>query len=472
MKTLMPFQREGSNFILTSWVDPQPESTCLLADDMGLGKTVQAIEACRMLSWNWDVGQANDSIMHAVVVCPKSLKINWQKEIETWCSTHDRIAWFIYSYEDIRKINVDEFKAHVLIADECHYLKNETTQRFRRFWKLAVKAERLLLLSGTPIENRHRELLPLLWLLDSEQWGSPRDTEKKHEYEKRFCGGHLQHIYAIKSTCVRNRPPGRDCSGCKWMVSASTNGILLAERLSSMRILRRTKEQVLPELPPKRRVLTIMQKDESFKRLGLEPNLQDLFIYPEFYEQDVKKLEENQALFEQISSRRKLEGLNKAPSVAEYAAELLETIPKIGIFTYHREVAHAIHAKLVECGYDFSKTVCVDGSFEVEERQKAVDLFQNDPQVRIFIGTIRSCGVGFTLTAAHHALFAEFDWSPKVLEQAEDRFHRIGQRDSVLIEHCAQHDTLDARILKVLLKKQEIIEKVENNLNGSTSAIV
>lgn len=92
-------------------------------------------------------------------------------------------------------------------------------------------------------------------------------------------------------------------------------------------------------------------------------------------------------------------------------------------------------------------------------RQAAVDAFQGDPNVRVFIGSITAAGVGITLTASSHVVFAELDWVPGNLTQAEDRCHRIGQRESVLVQHLVLDGSLDARMAKILVRKQEIIDK-------------
>lgn len=103
--------------------------------------------------------------------------------------------------------------------------------------------------------------------------------------------------------------------------------------------------------------------------------------------------------------------------------------------------------------------VRVYGETPLEERQAAVDLFQNDPRCQIFVGSITAAGVGLTLTAASHVVFAELDWVPGNVSQAEDRCHRIGQRESVLVQHLVFDGSMDATIAKTLVRKQRVIDK-------------
>lgn len=109
------------------------------------------------------------------------------------------------------------------------------------------------------------------------------------------------------------------------------------------------------------------------------------------------------------------------------------------------------------------RVVVVNGEVSLKERQDAVDAFQTDPQCRVFIGGIQAAGVGLTLTAASTVLFAELDWTPSAMSQAEDRCHRIGQKDSVLVQHLVLEDSIDVAIAKKLVEKQTVIEAALDN---------
>lgn len=105
------------------------------------------------------------------------------------------------------------------------------------------------------------------------------------------------------------------------------------------------------------------------------------------------------------------------------------------------------------------RCVLVDGRLSLEKRQHAVDRFQNDPNCQVFIGSIQAAGVGLTLTSASIVVFAELDWTPAALSQAEDRCHRIGQSESVLVQHIVLDGSLDARMAEVVTAKQEVLDR-------------
>ena len=133
---------------------------------------------------------------------------------------------------------------------------------------------------------------------------------------------------------------------------------------------------------------------------------------------------------------------------------VLEDAGKLVVFAHHR----AVVAELAEPFGDAAVTLT--GSDSTESRQASVDRFQEDPTCTIFIGSITAAGFGLTLTASSHVVFAELDWVPAHMTQAEDRTHRIGQKGSVLVQHLVLQDSLDARMVGTLLKKQRVVDQV------------
>jgi SWI/SNF-related matrix-associated actin-dependent regulator 1 of chromatin subfamily A len=113
----------------------------------------------------------------------------------------------------------------------------------------------------------------------------------------------------------------------------------------------------------------------------------------------------------------------------------------------------------LETGLSKYHPVRLTGLESIEARQRAVDSFQGDSEVRLFVGSIQASGLGITLTAASTVVFAELDWVPGNITQAEDRCHRIGQINSVLIQHVVLDGSIDATLAKTLVKKQEIIDR-------------
>jgi SWI/SNF-related matrix-associated actin-dependent regulator 1 of chromatin subfamily A len=145
----------------------------------------------------------------------------------------------------------------------------------------------------------------------------------------------------------------------------------------------------------------------------------------------------------------------------DHITEILNEQEKIVLFAHHHEVLDALQSEFGEI------SVQVDGRVSLDDRQKAVDRFQGDPTCRVFIGGIQAAGVGLTLTAASTVIFLELDWTPGNISQAEDRCHRIGQKDCVTVQHIVLAGSLDERLAAVVIEKQEIIDKaLDKETNG------
>lgn len=147
--------------------------------------------------------------------------------------------------------------------------------------------------------------------------------------------------------------------------------------------------------------------------------------------------------------------LAKAPAVVSHLKDAMEgNRDKLIVFVHHKDVIDAMADAMQEVG-----VVQVTGDTPMAARQDAVDAFQNDPEVRLFIGNIQAAGVGLTLTASSHVVFAELDWVPGNMTQAEDRAHRIGQKNAVLVQHLVLDGSLDARLARTLIEKQAVLDQ-------------
>lgn len=439
----LPYQVAGINYALGR------EST-LIADEMGLGKSIQAI------------GFANAITATTVlIVCPASLRLNWLKEWNKW-DTLNRPAEVvrngkqefpkspvvIINYDLIGKFDIKQ-EFDLLILDECHYLKNPKSSRtkavfgyFDKTTRKAVaglQAKRKLLLTGTPILNRPIEAYPLLKAIAPEQFGN-----WKH-FTDRYCDAQQTRY-------------GLDITG------ASNLGEL-QERLRVTCMVRRMKADVLTELPSKRRQMIEIEdgavKKESKAWAAYQTEIDKLSAAVELskcgtdeeFKSAVDKLNEvSSAAFSEMSRIRHETAIAKIPHAIEFITEALESSQKIVVFAHHKDVVKALQGA-------FKNSVSLTGEASLDDRQRAVDLFQNDPGCQIFIGNIKAAGVGITLTAASHVIFVELDWVPGNMSQAEDRCHRIGQRDTVLVQHLVLQNSLDATISKRLIEKQDLIDR-------------
>jgi len=432
-------------------------SGTLFGDEMGLGKTIEAICVMNhMLS--------KGEFESALIVCPASLRINWMRELRKWLVKEFRISvigiddWpakpeiVVINYDRLHRFHEELRKRvwSVLVIDEAHYCKNPKARRTqqivgRRAWKdqpavAPIPAHVRLMMTGTPIVNRPKELWPLVHYLDPEYWNHGG------HYMRRYCGGGWG-------------PYGYQAEGARNLDE-------LHRRLRESVLVRRLKADVLTELPPKRRQIIVLNANGASKVVRMEREIyerherdmaeatlaRETAETEEDYQRAAKRLQHlRKVMFEEISLVRHEVGLAKVPHVIEH---LQNTDGKVVVFAHHKDVLQKIAEEVGEGNY-----AMVTGDIEIRQRQAQVDLFQQDPSVRFFFGTIGAAGVGLTLTAASHVVFAELDWVPGNVTQAEDRCHRIGQLENVLVQHLVFDQSLDARMVEIIVEKQKIIEQ-------------
>ena len=443
---LYPYQAEGVRITLE-------KNRVLIADEMGLGKTIQALAYL----------QARKDLRPAVIVCPASLKINWLRECEKFledCPENQAVALsgktpeetqgsiFIINY-DILKEWQPVLKPKAVIGDEAHYIKNTRSNRSKAFKKLCKNAESVILLTGTPVLNRPIELYPLLNLL------APHEFGNYIAYGKRYCAGHQKEII------TRGGIPR-----VVWDFTGRSHLDELNQKLKSTVMIRRLKKDVLKDLPPK-----------QYAVVKVEISNQDAYIKAErafiswLAEQvrkgvyDGKRL--NAALkaeaLVKINYLKQIAAYGKLNIAIDWIKDFLESGEKLVVFAHHREL-------IVRIAKQFPGCAVVAG--DTKNRMDEVDRFQNDPNCRLFIGSIEAAGVGLTLTAASNVAFLEYPWRPADFDQAVDRLHRIGQKSSVtawcLIANIDGIKTIDEKIITILQKKRETIDAI---VDGKSTAI-
>jgi SWI/SNF-related matrix-associated actin-dependent regulator 1 of chromatin subfamily A len=315
-------------------------------------------------------------------------------------------------------------------------------------------------MTGTPIVNRPSELYNIIEDLGG-NWGSFMT------FAKRYCDAH-QNRYG-------------------WDFSGSSNLDELQKRLRETVMVRRLKSEVLTELPRKiRQIIEVTAEDSTQKRAieaektyeeQSQERLADLRASVELskaeseeaYKAAVARLRDAmQVDFTEMAKLRHETALAKVPAVIDHVKNSLEdNNNKLIIAAHHHDVIDELMEGLAEFN-----PVKLTGETKEADRQAAVDRFQNDPDCRVFIGSITAAGVGITLTASSHVIFAELDWTPGNITQMEDRAHRIGQTDTVLVQHIVLADSLDARMAKMLVEKQEIIDSALDDHHPDKNEIV
>jgi SWI/SNF-related matrix-associated actin-dependent regulator 1 of chromatin subfamily A len=430
---LYPFQKEGVRRAIADHY-----GRVLLCDEMGLGKSVQALTISHYYRNEWPL----------LIICPSYLRYNWDNEIQKWYDAMDvqvvtkgrdvirgDASIVIISYDLVPKMA----KAHlckrfkVIICDESHYIKNRKAARTKACLAVMRGCKRVVLLSGTPALSRPSELYTQLHAV------VPETFSTFTPYATRYCD-------------AKQGPFGWDTSG-----ASNTSELQVINHLC---MIRRLKKDVLTQLPPKRRediVLPVVAGalEPLFEELaGIEKRIKREGVNLEFQRKQVVG-----RLFHETSNV-------KAGAVADYLTNVLPHIThKVIVFAFHRHMLDTIQGVCEKLNTDFIR---IDGSTPQKNRMNIVNTFRTDVMKQVAILSIGACSTGLNFTMSAHVIFAELDWTPGVLLQAEDRTHRIGQRaDSILIQYLIGKDTLDERVWSGLRHKFNTVNTILNDRNPS-----
>ena len=511
--TMPEYQKDGVRFVL------ERDGRAMIADEPGLGKTIQAIasaSAYRHSEWP------------LLIICPSSARYHWEVELNTWLSDkndlqpheivvltsashvppgHTRVV--IVSYDLVYRIletTLQRIKFKIIIADECHYLKNGKAKRTKAILPLLKTARRAILLSGTPALSRPSELFWQLHALDAEAW---KDfTHFTNRYCKGGAGGGGGGGGAAK---------GDDDVGDNYVKVSNVKELYTV--LHATLMIRREKKKILKTLPEKKRRILWVNVENAAKREELrcdlaefrsrQSDLAELYANaksrrkqragarpptppqlapaasaaagaaPGFGMIDIDgaiatrdaPASREELIAEKKSLLMKLfreSGAAKLEALKRHVNDLIAHYPgKFIVFAHHRAVLDAIAGDTLA----HVSTIRIDGTTMPRERQLRVKRFQTDPSVRVALLGITAAGIALTLTAASRVLFAEIFWTPAALLQAEDRVHRIGQQDEVQIEYLLAHDTVDDILWPLIQKKMAMLgELIENKANVSMAA--
>jgi SWI/SNF-related matrix-associated actin-dependent regulator 1 of chromatin subfamily A len=403
----------------------------ILADDMGLGKTTSTI-----------IAALETGAKKILIICPASLKINWQREIENYSDRSVFISegkkfstesdFVIVNYDILKNfhdlkdsenslLNQSDFE--LVILDEAHMVSNAQAQRTKIINHFVKKIKRVWLLTGTPMTSRPMNYYNLLSIIESpvaQNWMA---------YAIRYCQG-----YQFKAG---NRKV--------WNVQGASNLEELKDR-TSKQILRRLKEEVL-DLPDK--IITPVYLRTSSKEY------KDLM--GEYYEWLDNRKEESSSLtiqFSKLMKVRKVIANEKVRQTIEFAENIIEQGKKVIIFTNFTDTLQLIH------NHFGKQSVYLDGSCNKVQRQYAVDQFQDNEKIKVFVGNLKAAGVGLTLTAAEVVIMNDLSFVPAEHAQAEDRAYRYGQKNNVLVYYPIFENTIEGAIYDILNKKKKIIGTV------------
>jgi SWI/SNF-related matrix-associated actin-dependent regulator of chromatin subfamily A-like protein 1 len=403
----------------------------ILADDMGLGKTTSTI-----------VAALETGAKKILIVCPASLKINWEREISNYSDRSVFIAegkkfsdehdFVIINYDILKNFHDPKEKDDselmranfdLVIMDEAHMISNPQAQRTKIANDIASKSNRVWLLSGTPMTSRPMNYYNLLHLVDSPvamNWMA---------YAKRYCNG-------FQFTVGKRKV---------WNVTGASNLDELRERTST-HILRRLKEEVL-DLPEK--IITpvyLRLKSKDYEELMGE--------YFDWYDANPEESSSLTIQFSKLMKVRKVIAQEKINNTIELAENIIEQGKKVIIFTNFTDTLNIIY------NHFGKQAVYLDGSCSKFHRQNAVDEFQTNDKIKVFVGNLKAAGVGITLTSAEAVIMNDLSFVPAEHSQAEDRSHRIGQKNSTSVYYPLFENTIEGAIYDILNRKKKIISTV------------
>jgi SNF2 family DNA or RNA helicase len=406
----------------------------ILADDMGLGKTTAAV-----------IASLESNVKKILIVCPASLKINWEREIKNytdrrilliegkkWGSTFD---YYIINYDILKNFHTtdksEDSEAYKLImnegfdlaiVDEAHYISNATAQRTKLLNDILAKIPKVWLLTGTPMTSRPINYFNLLHIVNSPL------TLNWQAFVRRYCKGYQFNVGGKKI----------------WNTSGSSNLDELRERTKNL-VLRRLKTDIL-DLPEKIITPIFLELKNTFYDEELEEFMR--------ISKESRKNESLTVTINRLMKIRQLISIEKVPYTCELIDKCLDQGKKVIVFTNFTQTLDAIQEKYKK------NSVVLDGRMSKEKRQESVDRFQNEDKIKVFISNIIAGGVGITLTAAETVIMNDLSFVPAHHSQAEDRAYRYGQKNSVLVYYPVFENTIEVNIYNILQKKKNIIDQV------------
>ena len=427
---LRPFQRAGVAYALEA-------RRTFLADEQGLGKTVQALATIE-----------SDDGYPAVVVCPASLKLNWRREIEHWLP-HRSVTVVsgttaVAQAAEITVINYEIVHAHrtrlslrrprALVLDESHYIKNPRAKRTQAVRKLAetLSPDALrLALTGTPVMNHAEELIAQLRVI-----GRLEDFGSGARFARRFQGiGAEERIH--------------------WHLRRSC-------------FVRRLKADVLPQLPAKEHVVVPVALDNEREYRQAE---KDVIAWLREQPLDLGELESKVAAalraerLAQLNVLKRLAARGKSGAALAWIDDFLASDEPLVVFCGNREVQELALNR-------FPDALHLVGSDSVEQREAAVRAFQEPDGPQLLVASTRIGGQGITLTRASNVAFLDLEWTPAMHDQAEDRCHRIGQRDAVTAWYLLAAETIDETMIELIARKRGIVGAVTDGRRDESEALV
>lgn len=461
---LFEFQKEGVETMLNL------KSNILLGDDMGLGKTPQG---CKYL-------QLKENSLPALIVCPATLKLKWQKELKKWTGIDSYIiegrnekylsdeflekypVWIINydilgyenqeekKQEELRKKKIKEqggfYKKKVLkvygwcdeivkhnfntiMCDEAHFIGDDSNIRARAMFQICdvLPEAKKMMITGTPYETKTSQFYSLLKIIDEKQFGN------KYRFLMRYCD------------------PVKTFFG--WKYDGLSNAEELHEIISKF-MIRRLKKDVLKDLPPKIRSIIPLRVSEKERQVYIQKEME--------LDEAIQNKEKN--ALTKLAELKQVAFEVKKNSAISYIKDYISDGKKLVVFIWHRKAYESLMQ-------EFEKiAVGVVGGDSVENKDRAEEQFQTNPKIKLFIGNIKSAGVGLTLTESMTTVFLEFGKTAPGMIQAEDRVNRIGQKaDSIMAQYLLLENSVEEDAMITFNRRAKYLSSV---IDGDDSFIM
>lgn len=438
-RSLMPYQIDGVKFLEGS------DARALLADEQGLGKTIQALALLKL---------HRDELIPAIIVCPTTVKLQWHHEIIRWCGVQGFLTQVIGSSKEIAAPGFDIYvttydllktekcfepvrgQIKFIIIDECQRIKNHLSGRAKAVQKVCADIEHILPMSGTPIKNNAGEYFTVLNLI------APRMFPNYTRFIEDDCDSY-QNGYGYKVGGLRNSDK-------------------FHEKTKDF-ILRRTKAEVLKDLPELMRKFQHVAFDGKFKKAYTEQlqELEDLM-----YNDEMDSFQKNSSTIAIMTKMRQITGLAKVDDCVDFVTEFLESCDrKIVVFVHHHAADNLLTQKLNQWLDENHLKGCINlrASLNADDRQNIIEKFRDNPEYRVMIASTLAAGEGINLQFCSDAVMLERQWNPANEEQAEGRFHRFGQKNTVSISYMIASETIDEYFTELVESKRAIVASALDN---------
>lgn len=438
-RSLMPYQIDGVKFL------EQADAKAVLADEQGLGKTVMALALLKL---------HGEKLLPAIIVCPSTVTIQWHHEILRWCGVNGYLTQvipsgkvlaapgfniYVTTYDLLKNEKCFELvkdNIKMVIIDECQRIKNHLSDRAKAIQKVCKNVEHILPMSGTPIKNNAGEYFTVLNLV------RPRLFPQYNTFIERDCDSYS--------------------NGYGYKIGGLRNPEAFHEKTKDF-ILRRTKAEVLPDLPALSRRFRHVMLDRKLNKAydAALKELDDLY-----YDNEMGSMEKNANMLAIMSKLRQITGISKVEDCVDFVTEfLLSNDRPITVFVHHHNVATMLEASLNNWLVEgnFAPVMMLTSQLSGDGRAELVRRFKAG-ESRVMIASTLAAGEGINLQFCADAVLLERQWNPANESQAESRFHRFGQNNAVTITYMIASETIDEYFTELVESKRAIVASTLDNV--------